>query len=410
MKVLMINTGWKLSSTGKIAYGFYKELVSRGHECILLHREAVDEEDDKNVIALNKHIEVEIYRKINLVTGYHSTFAPLSMYRLRKIFEKFKPDIVQLYNIHGYFVDIYRMFDFFAKKQVPIVYSMLDEHPYLGYCCYAYDCEQFKAGCTNCNQRIKSGYMGSLFFNRARETFLLKEKAYKKNDIIFVGPRWVLERARESALLCRAHLEEVDEFIENEMTFIPRTGEEIRKELSIGEDDIMILNVAPSNDPRKGVEDFIRMAEKCKNEKFKFVNVGYQDKNRNLPNNFIGVSFVAEQQLLAEYYSASDALVCTSYADTMPNVCLEALSCGTPVYGYEVTGVPYVAEEPEGTFVQTGNIDAMLEKILDVGRKDIKTQERCRKYAMERYSLNVYTEKMMKIYKNKLKERKDICQ
>lgn len=409
MKVLIINTGWRLSSTGKIAYGFYKELKKRGHRSILLYREKVEENEDKDVIALDSHIEVELHRKINLITGYHSTFAPLAMKRFRKVYEEFQPDIVQLYNIHGYFLDIYKMFDYLADKKVPIVYSMLDEHPYLGYCCYAYGCEQFKTGCNECEQNIKRGYMGSAFFNRARETFLLKEKAYNKNNITFVGPKWVLERAEQSLLLKGKELYEVDEYVDTENIFIPREreGEDVRKSLGIFADEIMVLNVAPSGDARKGIGDFLNIAAKCTNKKIRFINVGYQGADNNLPSNFIGIGFVTDQKQLAKYYSAADALICTSYADTMPNVCLEALACGTPVYGYCVTGIPYVAEKPIGNFVEVGNIDEMLTHIMTIQRKSQEMIKRCREYAEKRYSLGTYMEKMIEIYKKKLQQREE---
>lgn len=407
MKILMVNTGCKLSSTGKIAYGFYKELMARGHECVLLYSEKVGENKDGKVIPLDSHIEIELHRKINQITGYHSIFAPLAMRRFKRIYEEFQPDIVQLYNIHGYFLDIYRMFDYLATKKIPIVYSMLDEHPYLGYCCYSYNCEQFKTGCQNCEQNIRKGYLGSLFFNRARETFLLKEKAYEKNNIAFVGPKWVLERARQSLLLRNRELYEVDEYIDTKNTFVPRAGENIREALDINTGEIMILNVAPSNDKRKGVDDFIEMARKCPDERYKFVNVGYQGKDENLPTNFIGIGFVTDQKQLAGYYSAADALVCTSYADTMPNVCLEALSCGTPVYGYDITGIPYVAEKPYGKFVKAGSIEEMLSCIMHVERKYKTMAEKCREYAKQRYSLEVYASKMLEIYNERLNSGKE---
>lgn len=402
MKVLLINTVWKRASTGKIAYAFYNELIKRGHECRFLYGRIDKTNTDENIIALDTKLETKLHRKINRVTGYHSTFAPNALKRLKKVVEEFQPDIVQLYNLHGDYLDIYGMFDYLSEKKIPIVYGMLDEHPYLGYCCYAYDCDQFKYGCQQCKRNYHSGYMWSLFFNRARETFLLKEKAYKKNNIVFTGPKWVLERARESALLKDAHLEEVDEFVENESIFVPRDGGGIREHLLIKEDEIMILNVAPSSDLRKGVRDFIQMAEKCRDKRFKFVNVGYQGTSDKLPKNFIGIGFVSDQKQLAEYYSAADALVCTSYADTMPNVCLEALSCGTPVYGYEVTGIPYVAQQPCGNFVPVGDVDAMLKELSSIFRKDTQIQKQCRSYAEQRYSLRVYADKMIKIYEETL--------
>lgn len=406
MRVLLVNTHKDHASTGKIAYGLTEELNKRGHEALLLYGLDVDHLETTNTIRLSNWFEFFFHHVYNVLTGYQSTWAPLPFRRFKKAYEEFKPDIVQLYNIHGYYMDDYKMFDFLAEKKVPIVYGMLDEYAYMGYCAYSYECNQFKTGCRNCESIKFRGYFGSLIFNRARETFLLKQKAYDKNDIVFTGPKWVLERAKESALLKNKRLVEIDEYIDTEHTFIPRDKAKIRNQLGIMEDEVMVLNVAPSSDPRKGIKDFIFFAKECNNKKIKFVNVGNQEDPQTLPDNYIGISFVANQIELAEYYSAADILFCTSHADTMPNVCLDALSCGTQVMGYNLTGIPYVANEPLGKFFNPKDKKNILKYIESLSRKTPEMEEKCREYAVSRYSKETYTNKQISLYEEILKNRK----
>ena len=97
---------------------------------------------------------------------------------------------------------------------------MIDEHPYLGYCTYAYDCDQFKTGCENCELKIEHGYMNFWVHNKGRQTYLLKKKAYDSIDkIIYTGPGWVINRAKESALLRDKRLEALDEYIDTDDMF-----------------------------------------------------------------------------------------------------------------------------------------------------------------------------------------------
>lgn len=403
MRVLLVNTVREGFSTGKIAYRFCGELFRRGEEALLAYGYENGNTESQHTVRLSNGFEYFVHHVFNAVTGYHSTWAPLPLRRFKKIYNEFKPDIVQLYNLHGYYMDDYGLFDFLAEKKVPVVYGMLDEYPYLGYCAYAYDCEQFKTGCRDCKGIRVRGYFGSWFFNRARETFLMKQKAYAKNNICFTGPKWVLERAKSSALLKDAILYEVDEFIDNENTYIPRDKGIVRGELGIKDDEVMILNVAPSGDPRKGVRDYIGYAGKVSNDKLRFVNVGNQEDEKTLPGNYTGISYVSDQIKLSEYYSAADMVFCTSHADTMPNVCLEALSCGTPVMGYTITGVPYVAEEPLGVFFGIDDEESILDHLNNLGRKTAEMERRCREYALARYSLRTYADKQMEIYKRVLK-------
>jgi len=53
-----------------------------------------------------------------------------------------------------------------------------------------------------------------------------------------------------------------------------------------------------------------------------------------------------KQTDLASYYSAADALVLASESEGMPNVVLEALSCGTPVIATRVGDVPEILSSP----------------------------------------------------------------
>lgn len=233
---------------------------------------------------------------------------------------------------------------------------------------------------------------------QVREYIKKKEKAYKKNNICFTGPRWVLSRARESALLKTAKLFEVDEFVDTVSTFIPRDRDDIRKRYGIKEKDILVLNVAPSSDPRKGANDFLFYAKQCENKKITFMNVGNQIEKECLPEGYIGVPFVTNQVELSRYYSAADILFCTSYADTMPNVCLDALSCGTPVMGYNITGVPYVADEPLGYFFNPENKKEIMDFINTLHPKNEETISLCREYATKRYSLETYYSRQLAIY------------
>lgn len=403
MKVLIINTFYEGTSTGKIATGMYEKLKENGHECKVLYG-AGEKNDNSDFIKIATEFDIRLSWIHNQISGIHGNFAPLAMRRVYKIIENFRPDVVQLYNLHYYYVNIYQLFDYLKNRNIPIVYGMLDEYPYLGYCCYAYDCTQYLDGCKHCNyKKFRRAYPRNLFRNGARRTIALKEKAYADYDkLIFTAPQWVVSRAEKSYLLKGKRIKVVDEYIDTHNTFVPRKTETLRKELGIAMDKFIVLNVAPSNDKRKGVKYYLELAKRFEGENYVFVHVGYQGRGDELTDNVVPIPFVRDQVRLAEFYSMADVFICTSLADTMPNVCLDALACGTPILGFNITGVPYVASEPLGYFVEPGDVDA-LEK--QVRSKEKKTQEiirECREYAEKRYSPEIYYEKMMSIYKGLL--------
>lgn len=405
MRVLIVNTFIEGTSTAKIATGLYKKLKNRGHECLVLYG-AGDESDNPDFVKVATNFDIRLSWLHNQMTGVHGAFAPFSLSRVKRIINEFKPDVVQLFNLHYYYLDMYGLFEFLKSRNIPTVYSMLDEYPYLGYCCYAFDCQQFQTECKNCEyKRFRKEYPRNLLVNGSRKTIKLKEKAYEGfSDLVFTGPKWVLERAKSSYLLKNETLVEVDEFIDTENTFVPKDVSALKKELNV-EGKIIILNVAPSKDERKGVKYYVEMAKRTKNEEFVFVHVGYQDDVSNLPDNFIPIPFVKDQNLLASYYAMADLFVCTSLADTMPNVCLDALACGTPIVGFDITGVPYVAEAPLGVYVEPRNVDALQKAVLKTQPKNAETVNRCRDYAVSRYSPEVFCDKLERVYLQLIGER-----
>jgi glycosyltransferase involved in cell wall biosynthesis len=64
------------------------------------------------------------------------------------------------------------------------------------------------------------------------------------------------------------------------------------------------------------------------------------------------------------WMSAADILVLPSYSEGLPNVVMEALSCGTPAIVTDVGGCPEVVKDGEtGFVVPVGDVEALTDKI-----------------------------------------------
>lgn len=398
MRVLIVNTVYQYTSTGQITYWFAKELKKRGHEC----RIAVgggEHAGDECTFIENKY-ESYAHYLLSLLTGYEGRFSPVATRKLLTMIDEYQPDVIQLFNLHGYYLNIYKLFRYIKKRNIPTVYTMLDEYPYLGHCCYAYDCDEFRKECRRCRLDRKQ-YIRTLFFRRGHATYRLKRKAYENFPrLCFAAPKWVCERAKKSSLLRDKKIYEVDEFIDVHFTYLIKETGELRERLQIPEEKVVFLNVAVFSDPRKGGAYYLEAARRMeKTNKYVFIHVGYDGPRENLPANFIPAAYVKDQNELADYFSLADKFICTSMADTMPNTCLESLACGTPVCGFAVTGLPYVADRQCGSFVEAGNVDQLVEEMEGTEKKSDAMQRYCREYALSRYSVEMFCDKMIKIYK-----------
>ena len=401
-KIAIINVTAQFGSTGKIAYGMYQKLNNDGYQVRLFYGRKDNIQENVDIVKIGTDNETKIHGGLARVTGLHGYFSTSATKQLIRELEEYKPDLVQLYNLHGYYLNINLLLEYLKNKGVPTVYSMLDEFPYLGRCCYSFDCDLFKNGCEHC-ECSRSEYPATFLFRWGKKFAEDKRKAYEGfNNICFVAPQWVLERAESSYLLKGKELLCVDEYVDTEDLFYPRTEYHKLPDKIRNTSKKIVLTVAPYSNPRKGGKYFLEAARRFLNDDlFLFVYVGMNVQDVDIPENCIAVGFLNDQDELAEYYSIADVFVCTSLADTMPNVCLDALGAGTPVIGFDNTGIPYVAEEPLGKFVESENVSALCEAIQSASKKDNSVVELCRGYAQKRYSPQTYYRKMLEIYQKK---------
>ena len=395
MNVAVINVLAKTKSTGKIAYGLHEHLKKCGHHSILCYGrsdEGVQGEED--IVRFSSNLDNCVHAVCSRFWGDQGMYSVHSTKRLLKLLDEHYVEAVYLLNLHGYYLNFPMLFEYLGRKQVKTLYLMLDEAPFLAKCCFAFSCEKYQTECGPCPQ--KQEYPKSLFLDRSNRLFHMKKEAYAKvKDITFVGIPYTVARARDSALLRDAKLAELDEAVDLRGTYYPRETEQLRKKLNIPDGNKVILTVSPFSNPRKGGRFFLEAAEKLRERKdITFVHVGFDGDTSLCPPNEIPISYVSDQNELAEFYSMGDLFVCTSLAETVANTCLEALSCGTPILSFNVSGMPYCADSAHGTFVEAGDVDALAQVIASAGKKSQQTVDSCRKYAESRYDAVAYFERL----------------
>lgn len=406
MKILIVDCYGAIHSTGKITTLQYEYLKRKGHDVRVCYRGIREPRiDNLDYIAVAGIAEPIVGRFISMLTGYEGFVHPVATRKLIKITKEFHPDIVQLNILHGYFINSCQYLSYLKNHDYPVCYTMMDEYAYMGKCPYSFSCNLFMTGCKGgCPE--KKSYPKSWFFDRSAFIFNAKKKVYDGYmNLVFTGPGWVVSRAKSSALLKNHRIEVLDEPVDFGNTFFPRETEALKKKLGIPKENKVIVTVTQMSDPRKGGKYFLQLAEKLRSGKdVTFVFVGYDHPEKNVLPNMISIPYVASQDELAEYYSIGDLFVCTSLADTMPNVCIDAMGCGTPVAGFAEAGTPYVASSEFGTFTPTYNIDALAKVVVDTPMKDKKRIDSCRQYAVGRYSPDVVFGRLEQIYQS-LKQR-----
>ena len=392
-----IFTNWaQTRSIGKIAWGLREQLINEGHNTALFYgRKDPGAENTEGVYRFCSDWDIKVNGACTRLFGAEGFYSKKPTQKMLKMLDEFKPDAVYIVILHGYYLNFPLLFDYLSRNHIKVIYLMLDEYAFLGKCPYSFDCNKYKTECDNCPQ-IKE-YPKSIIFDRSKDIFYAKKKAYESiEDLTFVGIQYTVDRAKESALMKNAKFVVMDEAVDLRNVYYPRNTEKLREKLNIPKDNKIIVTVAPYSNPRKGCEYFLEAAKKLTDRNdITFVHVGFDKDTKICPSNYVPISYVADQNELATYYSLGDLFVCTSLAETIPASCLEALSCGTPLLGFKISGMPTCADAEHGCFVEACNSDELVKVIEKTQKKDEEKTNSCRKYAESRFDAIVFREKLV---------------
>jgi glycosyltransferase involved in cell wall biosynthesis len=388
----IINTcDW--GSTGKIAKGLLQYLKSQGKNVLFCYGRG-EKRDDNEFYRFCSKMDVNLHFANTKLTGRLNSSSKCATKRLIGRLRQNNIKEIYIVNLHGYVLNEQMFLEYLVKDDIHVVYIMADESAFLGNCTYRLGCEEYKKECSKCRE-IK-GIANILCSQASNKAYLVKRKYYEQmRNIVFVGPEFVIIGAKTSPLMDGKRMEIVDEAIDVKAN-TPKNTSALRKELGIKEEQIIIGCVAPFSYPRKGVKYLVEAAKRLENnERFVFVQVGYDVKDKSgLPKNYIPIGYVNGQEQLTEYYSLSDLFVFPSIQDTMPNACLEALACGSPLLCFNTSGMPYMADETVMTLVEATNVDQMVEVIRQTQKKDESIINTCRNYALKRFDNQKYFKRL----------------
>lgn len=417
MKVAIINNTCGFGSTGKITAKMYQDVVDSGHQCKVFYgvKTVEDGEPNPDFVYFGNGFCSFVDHVISNLTGLSGALAYYPTWKLFRELDAYQPDIIWLYHIHGGFVHEYWLLEYAKKKAGWTLYSMADEYPLLGKCCYSYDCTKYQdeRGCHHCPSLRESPR--SLIFDNSGYHFRRKLKAYTGFDnLTFISAPYVVEKAKGSWLLKDKEFITSDTHVDIANTYYPRDPGAVREELGIAPDKKVMIICAPLSSEYKGVKYFLEAARLCEKDDIVFINVAYDGDPAACPGNYVILPYINDQNRLCELLSLADAYVCTSIADAQPNACLNALGCGTPVIGFNASGVPYVAPNEFGTFVKPFDVEALAEAIRQQPRKTPERIKACHAYALERFGFPPESEEPQKEQKSlidiigeRIRERKE---
>lgn len=370
MKVVQINT-FPYKATGSIMMSIHDRLQELGHDSYVVWGRGRDAKNEQEIVIKND-LETKlhgIYTRLTDKTGFASN---MSTRKLLQKLDEIKPDIIHLHNIHGYYLNIELLFEYIKSHNIRIIWTLHDCWPFTGHCAYfdKVGCDRWKTGCYDCPQ--KHTYPASKFLDNSKWNWERKKELFTGVNIVFVTPSEWLKKLVKQSFFKTYPVYVIHNGIDRNV-FKPKKNN-IRDQYDIGSKKI-ILGVASEWTERKGLKDFIELAEVLPTNEYQIILVGVNKKQKNkLGTKIMGIQRTSSKEELVEFYSCADFFVNPTYEDNFPTTNIEAMACGTPVITYDTGGSPETIKEGQGYVVQPGNVEGLAEIIMRK-RTEIPTGE-----------------------------------
>ncbi len=393
MKVAYINAV-PYGSTGKIMFSLADIMQQEGNGTICTTGYSWRKCMREDYIMTSNIFEKYLHTLLSKYTGKIGFFSHVATWRLLRKFDEFKPDILHLHNLHGWFVNLPMLFKFIKKHDIKVVWTLHDCWSFTGHCPHfdMIGCNKWESGCYDCPQ-YKS-YPQSCIDN-SNFMYYHKKNWFKgvKNMTLVTPSKW-LESMTKRSFLRDYSIKVINNGID--LNVFKPTQNNFKKQYNC-ESKYLLLGVALGWDERKGLDVFVELSKRLSDE-YKIVLVGTNEKNdKALPKNIISIHSTENQVELAKIYSASDLFVNPTREENYPTVNMESLACGTPVLTFNTGGSPEIIDSSCGSVVEKNNIDALEREIIRICKTMPYSKEACLKKA-ENFDINKRLKEYIDLY------------
>jgi glycosyltransferase involved in cell wall biosynthesis len=386
-KLLTVSVSINSTSTGRIAEGIGIEAAKAGFDVTAAYG-YVNNNSCHRTIKIGNSVDHYAHALFTRLTDRHGYGSIAATRLFVKRMKELKPDVVNLHNLHGYYLNIDILIAALREMKIPVVWTMHDCWSFTGHCPYfdAVSCDRWTTGCHDCPN--KHCYPASLMLDSSRRNYDGKRSLFGSlPDLTIVAPcKWMANNISKSFLGDR-QIKVIYNGVNTDVFKPCKSDAVARQKQSLGlEGKRIILGVAILWDMRKGLDDFVRLSARLDDDS-RILLIGLSEKQiKRLPSNIIGVGRTENVTQLAEYYSIADVFVNVSNEDNFPMTNIEALACGTPVVTYNTGGSPEAVDESCGAVCEQGYIDGLLSainRITAIDRSSIA--EQCRNRALQMF-------------------------
>lgn len=351
-KVAIINSVYKYGSTGRICQELCEFLNSNGYDSKVFYGRKRQKKDN-NSVYFSLPLSVLSHAFLAKIFDKDSYFSILSTKILINELKKYKPTIMFLNNLHGYYINIKLLFNYIKSRKIKVFYILHDCWPFTGHCAHFdyNNCANWKARCEKC--RFSNSYPSSIF-SSSHNNFLRKTMLFDSSiDITFVCPSNWMKQLLDCSILQGFNSVVINNGIDFNKFGLSKELYDFPKELT---NKKKILCASSVWNKRKGINDIFMLSEKLNDNEI-IILLG-KTKRHQFNDKIYHIDEISNIDVLNKIYNSCDVFLNTTYEDNFPTVNLEALRCNLPVVCYRTGGAIEMVDP--NFVVEKGDINASL--------------------------------------------------
>ena len=383
MKILFLSTSDSSGGAAIACLRLVEALRSEGHEAKVLVMEKRRPDDWiqaapdawPRLSTAKKHLSYLLQQKFVTQSGYQYTGILESSLAVANHPWVVEADVFCLHWVNHGFIDEGALRLLFSLRK-PVFWHMHDFWAFTGGCHYPGKCSEFERSCRDC------AALKPIFKAAAWRKLRERLKTFELNPPVLVGAsQWLANEAQKSALAKVSTVVHVPNPLDPE--FVPMDKKRCREELKLNPNKRYLLFAAMNvADVRKG----FHLLKEALNE-LDPESVGCLVAGKFKPEHFgeIALEVRAMGRLnkagMMRAYNAADLFVIPSLEENLPNTVLESLSCGTPVAGFSIGGIPEMVNNGTNGFLSDKLTANGLARAIEAGlalvEKGSETAIRC---------------------------------
>lgn len=287
----------------------------------------------------------------------------------------------------------------------PTIWTLHDPWMITGHCIHQNGCLNWQTHCNDC-PFPKAIY--SISHDNTAVEFQRKKLLIRNSNIhIHVGSEWMARKIRKSPIFLGKKISVIPFGVDTGF-FCPGDSKHLRQKFHVGEDDsVLFARVDREFKGTSFLNDVLKHLPL--DREFTLITVGEPGLISSLPGNIrhIDLGWVSSNSELRDLYRLCDVFLMPSERESFGMMAIEAMACGKVVLALDVpeSALSETINSPQcGLAVEPSSYADALLNLLSSNEALRERGDLSLTFARENYGSDVYTGKMVHLYRQVIKE------